>query len=215
MAASKSSDKPVLVATDSASVLLALESPKSKHPWIQKTQKFLEEEGHRIIFTWVPGHCGISGNEEADTMANIGRTGRRRTQHVPGADVKLWCRRTIEDAWSAEWRANRSLFFRKIKGDTETWKDRHNWREQVILSRLRTGHSRISHNFSGGSTFRKICDTCNILNTVEHVLCECPKLEYLRTSHQLGSITDVLQNHETSEAKLITFLKEAGLFVLI
>lgn len=214
-AIAKPSDKPILVATDSASVLSALESPTAKHPWIQAIQNTINDRNRRITLTWVPGHTGIHGNEQADILANLGRSSRRLYQKVPAADAKIWIKHVIENAWAEEWRANQFLFLRKIKASTEAWEDRTNWKEQVVLSRLRTGHTRASHGFSSNSSFRRTCETCGTRNTVEHILYECPTLEHLRTLYQMGSIRNVLQNDQASETKLICFLKDAGLFALI
>lgn len=215
-AVSHRSTKPKLIVTDSASCILSIRSQTSRHPWIQVTQSLLETRGTpKVSFMWVPGHCDIPGNESADRLADLGRTSRRLTSEIPGADVKSWLKTAVKHAWSKDWWSDRTLFIRKIKGITTPWKDRIDRKEQIILSRLRTGHTKVSHNMGGGRNFRIICDNCGTANTVEHMLCVCPALESYRTQYNLGGIDTILSNDLAMETALIHFLKDTRLFTAI
>lgn len=172
----------------------------------------IEFRNSETVFTWVPGHCGIQGNVEADRLANLGRTGAFLTKRAPGQDIKAWVKKTVHLAWAEKWNQERSLLTRKIKGETTEWVDRLCRKEQVTLSRLRTGHTRLSHKMGSGPIFKIICDTCNTPNSVEHYITECSKFEALRQTHQIGSIRSALRNDAAAETELIAFLKEADLY---
>ncbi|XP_062709994.1 uncharacterized protein LOC134288629 [Aedes albopictus] len=81
-------DRPVLVVTDSQSAISAIESPKAKHPFIQGVQAELDSAEHLTALMWIPGHCGIRGNERADELAGIGRNSPLLTPKTPADDVK-------------------------------------------------------------------------------------------------------------------------------
>lgn len=204
-------DGSLLVVTDSASALSALASPVARNPWIQATQSVVAESDN-VTFTWVPGHCGVTGNESADHLANLGRTSRLLTRKTPAEDLKKWLKTTVRRAWALEWSQSRDLFIRKVKDETVHWEDVANRRDQIVLSRLRTGHSRVSHSMGGDPEFRRKCTFCNVHNSVEHFLINCPAFDQLRQEYGIGNIRSALQNDRSSETALICFLKEAGLY---
>lgn len=204
------SDVPILVVTDSASALQVIESPTNRHPFIQWIHSTMEEQNKDVTFLWVPGHCGIQGNEKADALANLGRQSRLLTPTSPADDVRLWVKNVIWDSWAQRW--NRAVHARKIKPTVERWEDLTSRRELVILSRLRTGHTRLSHNMSGRGDFKILCENCNTHNSVEHFIVNCPTLENLRIKHNITCIQTALSPQKTGQTALLDFLKDAKLY---
>ncbi|XP_055527947.1 uncharacterized protein LOC129720490 [Wyeomyia smithii] len=209
----RNENEPTIILSDSASVLMALEKGSSRHPWIQAIEEACTAN---ITICWIPGHTGISGNDEADKLANLGRHASLLTTEVPGMDIKNDFRNKIKSATAENWRTEQNQFLRKIKGDTEKWTDRPSRREQQILSRLRTGHTLLTHGGLYESGRRNKCDTCKYPLTVEHILVNCPVYQELRATHQIEySIRDALSNDPVKEQQTFNFLRDAEIYDLV
>lgn len=213
LAATTPSDRPIIVLTDSASVVSALQSNRPSHPWIQRT---ITDARPNTTFAWIPGHCGIAGNTAADRLAGAGFSCPRYEDNVPFDDVKRWLTKQFRSTWSMEWNQQNSPYLRKVKSSTERWKDLPLLKEQQLVSRLRTGHTRFSHNMSGNGSFRRMCSYCDIRNTVEHVICVCPLYEFSRNIHGISrSIREALGDDVAALEALLRFLKDSGLYNMI
>ncbi|XP_055591186.1 uncharacterized protein LOC129743232 [Uranotaenia lowii] len=208
-------DRPITVLFDSASVVTALQSETVSHPCLQQLQLKAAPD---TTFVWIPGHCGITGNEEADRLAKSGRRQARLTNSVPAADLKSSVTKAIANKWAEDWlncdrEGTREYFLRKIKGDTFQWEDPLAHQEQQILSRLRTGHTSFAYNLHGGENFKIQCTACRVHQSVEHVLCHCPQFDGVRNQHEIPvTIKDALGNEPTVIAAVMLFLKDIGLY---
>lgn len=199
-----------VIFSDSASVLAAIEGGHSTHPLIQQIEIIMKEKN--VTLCWVPGHVGIAGNEEADKLASYASNIEISKIPVPARDVRKWSKTQIIVAWEKEWRDERNLFLRRIKSSVIPGVDQAVQADQRALTRLRIGHTRITHEGIFSKT-RTQCDACKVNLTVEHLLIECPKYEQQRrTAGITGSIDRILNNERDQEKKLLKFLRITNLY---
>ena len=95
--------------------------------WLSKL-----DEKRNIVLQWIPAHCGIPGNEEADKLAKIGsETNDDKPSSLTYAEVKT----ILKTKWNNDWKKNHSDY--TIEKMQMHSMERE---QQKTIFRLRTGH---------------------------------------------------------------------------
>ena len=217
-----------VICTDSMSVVLALQSQESRaHPLIIEAQDALHELkdiSYECIILWVPGHCGIIGNERADAAAKLAITMTEEHMYEVGVReyvplLRTACHSHFNEMWTTY---NRPTNLRAIKRAVGHWDSsvRAIRQEEVVLCRLRLGHTRLTHSYLLDQDLRPECADCDCFVTVCHILLECPTYARPRRvlaalCRQLGKTMDLasLLGDECSSVTdgVIAFLRECDL----
>jgi len=87
-------------------------------------------------------------------------------------------------------------------------------REETILTRLRIGHTRLTHSYLLTGTERPYCDNCIVPLTIDHILSECPDYNRQRlTIYQTDPVhtQTILKNDEATIVRLFQYINMIGL----
>ena len=84
-------------------------------------------------------------------------------------------------------------------------------REEIVLSRLRIGHTRLTHSYLLKREDKSQCIGCDTQLTVKHFLLECIDfIDVRRSCFQSNSLKDLFKN--VSVERILSFLKRTNLF---
>ena len=214
--------KSFVIYSDSKSVLDSLNTFNPAHPLVQKVQEWLFRISCRrksVCFCWVPAHVGIRGNEKADKEAKKACSNRNVSiDTVPHFDMKRPIHKYILKKWQDRWSSPSLANNKKLKAirpQIEFWQSsfHQDRRTEIVLTRLRIGHSWLTHNFILDGGGAPECAHCDSLLTVEHILVHCTRFLAERRRHHLygKSLCEILGD-EIIVQNVTGFLKEIGLY---
>lgn len=178
-----------VICTDSLSVVMAIMHAASDVPTVIDIIDDIDRlttAGHRICLLWIPGHSNISGNEIADTEAKLAISSPYTDDvEIHHKDFLPYLRRVLRSRFDAIWENHEhTTTLKSIKEVSGRWETsfRSKRREEVILCRLRLGHTRLTHSYLLEHSQRPECEQCDCPMTVQHILVECPEFAVERLS---------------------------------
>ena len=155
-----SQDTQVVFLTDALSVLQAVNT--NSLPQLEEALNKIK--CLRIVLQWIPSHCGVEGNEEADKMAKLGAKDQQPNNGVSPKEMKTIIQSLHRMARPKD---NYHLLTRS---------------QQVVIFRLRTGHNKLNQHL-----FQKLravpspmCPCGEAEQDTDHILQECRDLQALR-----------------------------------
>ena len=175
-------------------------SGNSKHPLALRICHMIINANFRICLSWIPSHIGLLGNEKADLWAKRSLTYRQvnRCPISPDTFKRLFDKSLLQH-WKKHWDAliipNTNKFRLNIKKmETES---RPNRREEIAICRLRSDATMITHMLPYiHNDFPHICEECNELETVPHILIDC--IKYIRERRNMQAYFDSINTRMTA-----------------
>ena len=220
---SEREEREFVIYTDSYSSILALQQFNSFNPLVRKIQEWLFKfySKYKIHFCWVPSHVGIQQNEFVDLAAKSAscdpdlRITRNRVPHV---DMKKPIHKYIINKWQDRWMSphlKNNRKYRRIRPSVSLWSSsyQNNRRTEKILTRLRIGHTRVTHSFLFEGATPPVCEHCQIQLSVEHILIYCTHLqEKRRFYHMDGKQIEEILGDDSNIEDVISFLKDTEFY---
>ena len=203
--------------TDSQSAMQEISKYNPEHPitqYIQRKLIELQEEGKNINICKVPSHVLIEGNEKADRAAKeTNLIPGLHTKCIPFKDLYPSIREYRNDLWQRHWESSHHKL-KIIKPKIEQWKSSYNQnrRKEVILARMRIGHTRLTHKHHMEKTNPPMCDTCiDTPMTVKHILVECNKYNQQRIENEIPNQIEDLLGKQCQIDNLFKYLLDTKL----
>ena len=128
-----------------------------------------------------PSHIGIQGNDLADTAAKTALTNNISSILLPPSDFKHDCDTYIKSLWQRQWNLdiNNKLFSVKpnigITALHSTFR-----KDDVVITRLRIGHSYYTHSYLLLGDPHPVCAHCGTNISIHHLLLDCPLFDVHR-----------------------------------
>ena len=139
-----------VIFSDSLSVLKSLDHTSSKNPQIQKLLEKHHDlsESNERVYCWIPSHIGINGNENVDQIAKNSLNLHPTNFLLPFSNFKPFINRYIVNKWQLLWKNSVGKLFeiKPVIGQSQPV-IRIVRQEEVVLARLRIGHTRITHSY--------------------------------------------------------------------
>jgi hypothetical protein len=158
------------------------------------------------MFTWIPGHIGIHGNTVVDQAAKNALYDPVANRSIPNIDFKPVIMKYILKRWQDSWDKqthNELNEIHSLIGKTP-YSYGQNRKEQVVFTRCRIGHSRLTHSYRLNNEERPECIPCNSRYT--HVLLDCVDVADIRqTFYNVNNLCDTI----------LIFFKEIYLYTKI
>ena len=210
-----------VIYSDSRSAIDALHSYSHKNHVVLQIRNLFNKfisVGIQIELCWIPAHIGIRGNELADAAAKSAISSPRIAVKLPATDFITAVKHCVTQSWQDQW--NNVLHTNKlkqIKQDVSLWKSslQPTRQNEVLLTRLRIGHTRLTHGYlmSNPQDPIPMCSTCNVFLTIKHIFNDCAVYARNRKLYFGNNTYDVIlaESPAFSFNRILMFLRATGL----
>ena len=211
----KSSKKSFLILTDSLSCLKALQHSDNSDTRILKLRLKIDSllTKKQITLAWLPSHIGIDGNELADTAAKEAlELEEIKIKRLHYTDYRKKVREHVHSLWEERWAAQVGNKLHELKPKLQPRKPSLLPRKDCVkFTRLKIGHTSLTHRFLLAGEESPECVSCNCKLTIRHLLLECIEFSNVRQKYyrynNLKHLFDC-----TQPKKILDSLREVDLY---
>ena len=175
-----------LMLSDSLSVLQSINNCKLDNTLVQDILiRFHNMSSRHIILCWLPSHTGIKGNEKADIAAKSALVLPPLNFKLPYTDFKTIMNKYLFNKWQSVWDTAVDNKLHSIKPVLSEWQPayRMGHKDEIVLTRLGTGHSYATHSYLLKGDEQPMCIPCDAPFTIKHVLLNYVDFENARNRY--------------------------------
>ena len=203
-----------VVFSDSLSVLGSLGHASSGGPRVQGVVEERRDlsKGREVLFCWLPGHVGMGGGGAAGVGAGASLGLEISSFELSCTDFGPFINGCILSRWQLSWDGATFSKLREIGpvlGKDGIYRSLR--REEVVLTRLRMDHARLTHSYLLKREDQPFRISCNEPFTVKHFLIDCIEFSHIRRQFfQTNDLRYLFENVPTDN--ILRFLKHINLF---
>lgn len=173
---SQCNDKFILLSDSLSAINSLLSLNPSNHYLIDWILTALDElPKDKVIIDWVPSHMGITGNEQADSLASSSLK-LTATIKLPQSKSELMkgIRLHYHNMWEGQWKQLPATLTSFKPSPSPIHYSDIPRRQQVPLSRLRLGATILTHKHIFKKEAHPTCNLCNCRLSIRHIFVRCP-----------------------------------------
>ena len=217
----KSNNSHFTIFTDSRSAIESIQNKHTKEPIcldIISMNSQIISSGKTLTYVWIPSHVNISGNETADTAAKTASSLPDASTHQASHnDIIKIIKRNIKENWNNQWLKSKPTQLHQIRDSIFELQptcgtDR---RLETVITRLRIGHSRLTHSHLITKTQPSTCNFCNSPYSIRHLIMECTNTNDRRKVLKLTYDFKYNLNSTETIKNIILLLKETNVYKMI
>ena len=215
-----------MICTDSKSAIQKLSNHHdTSNPLIFQIVTLIQESQKDITLLWIPGHHNIPGNEKADKEAKqaLDDPPPRNIACTFGDFQNIFNQKIIE-LNQLDWDLIPHPHLHPIKPKVGYWQSSNckTRLHEVILARLRLGHTKLTHSHIIDQTPPAKCHRCGCRYTIAHFVLNCPLYDLERRNLKqyilakklpftLSTVLGEPESYSEIHNLLFDFLQKTGL----
>lgn len=88
-------------------------------------------------------------------------------------------------------------------------------KHQVVLTRMKIGHTNLTRVYLLGKKKQPMCNSCQTINSIEHIITSCRKYQRERRLYQINGNPWEVSGTVNSRSRVLKFLKHIKIFHLL
>lgn len=207
-----------LICSDSNSALQMINSNSNNYIIRHIVNCLTRMPNENIVkFIWIPGHTNIFGNERADILAKQATSlPNVEFNYILYEDYRTKTKNLVHKSWENHWQNLSPLTnkLREIKNNISKWNSNFeiSRRDSIVITRIRIGHSKITHDFLMAKRDQTMCEICQTPLTIKHIIENCTIYDTSRRKYQITSITQASGNDQLGVEKMLNYLREIDVY---